>query len=236
MQALRSKDPGGDSTLVVAGPFEFLPPEGTGPTHTNALAHALGEAHRTLNYDLLVMMPEEARWLDDNGAGPLTHATVDNRVQAVTLQTAGGPVGFILFPKLPRNATKPLDMTIRAIAQQAESMAGRVRLVVGLSPWGELAEDHFLKTAGSVVDVLLGAGPGPGVAGRFTPDGKTFWARTYGRGKALHVLRIAQWPERTAAWKWIKDGNFRLDFTALNQDVASDPAMDALLGGFSLPQ
>jgi len=201
------------------------------------LAKALAQAHAALGYDLLTLMPEEQQWLGDHDApAPAQNAVIGNRVRSVTVSTKNGPVGFILLPKLPRNATIPLDMTMRAIEDQARSLAGRTRLVVGISPWGGVAEDHFLQKKAHVLDILLGAGPGPGLAGRFTPDGKTFWARSYGRGKALHVVRISEWPQRSADWKWIKDGNLRLDFMPLNEPVPSDPEMNALLGEFNLPR
>lgn len=203
---------------------------------TPALAQALAKAHGTFGYDVLALMPEEKKWLEDNDAIAPTPATViDSRVQAVTVPVAGGEVGFIILPKLQKNAKKPLDMTVRSISKLVESLHKRTKLVVAISPWGHLAEDHFLRNADNVPDIMLGAGPGPGIAGRFSRDGKIFWARTYGRGRALHVIRIAEWPTRDDGWKWVKDKNLRLDFRPLNESVATDPAMEDLLDEYDLP-
>lgn len=235
MQDLRQA-PDAGPVLSVAGPFELLPAEGPGERHGPGLAKALAAAHAALKPDLLVLTPGEADWLAAQGATAPAHHTLSSRAQGVVLPTPGGPVGVVLFPPLPPDAEAPPDAMAQDVIRQARELAARVRLVVGVSPWGELAEDRFLRTAGPVVDILLGAGPGPGVAGRFTPDGKTFWARSYGLGKALHAVRIAAWPERTPAWQWVRDENLRLDFLGLTEAFAADPAMQTLLDGFTLPQ
>lgn len=235
MRDLR-QGPDGATVLSLTGPYEFLPPEGPTQRHTPALARALAAAHGALAPDLLALTGPEAAWLTAGGATAPAHQRLGPGVRGVVLPTPGGAVGVLLLPPLPRAAeAAPDDMAREAVAQ-ARALAARTRLVVALSPWGELAEDGFLRTAGPVVDILLGGGPGPGVAGRFSDDGKTFLARSYGRGKALHVIRIAAWPERTAAWKWVKDENLRLDFLSLTDAIPADPAMDALLGGFDLPR
>jgi len=235
LQDLR-QGPDAAATLYVAGPFELLPPEGPGERQTSELAKALVAAHAALAPDLLVLTPGEAAWLAESGATAPTHQTLGPRAQGVVLPTPGGPVGVVLFPPLPPGAEAPPEAMAQDVIRQARELAAQVRLVVGLSPWGELAEDQFLRAAGPVLDILLGAGPGPGVAGRFTPDGKTFWARSYGLGKALHAIRIAAWPERNPGWQWVRDENIRLDFKGLTEAFAADPAMQTLLDGFALPQ
>lgn len=234
MRGLR-QGPDHTPVLYLAGPYEFLPPAGPGPKHTPALARALAAAHKALAPDLLALAGTEAAWLAAAGAQTPAQAP-GSAPRALVLPVPGGEVGVILLPVLPSGALTPPDDTVRLVADLARGLAARTRLVVALSPWGDLAEDHFLRTAGPVVDILLGSGPGPGVAGRFSDDGKTFLARSYGQGKALHVIRIAAWPARTPGWRWVRDENLRLDFLNLSDAFPADPAVEALLGGLDLPR
>ncbi len=199
------------------------------------MATALAQAHAAMHYELSALMPEEFNWLQKNGATPPAGSAVFAPTpRSVVRDTPGGAVGFVLLPRLPLGADTPPQQTVDAVVAEARALAGRTKLVVGLSPWGAVAEDAFLQNAPHVLDILLGAGPGPGIAGRFTPDGLTFWGRTYGRGKALHVIHIGQWPTRDAAWKWVKDGNLRLQFSSLTQDVPSDQDMRRMMDGLGL--
>lgn len=96
-------------------------------------------------------------------------------------------------------------------------------------------EFTLLKDYEPEIDLLLGSGPGPGLAGRFMNHSKTFWARAYSKGKALHLIRIGEWPKRAANWKWTKGKNLKLDFKTLTPDVEDNPEMQAILGRYQLP-
>lgn len=221
----------------MAGPYEFLPLGAPEDKHGPDLARTLATAYDALGHDLLVLLKDEADWLASHGAPlPGGAESIGARVGMRVVSTPGGDVGFVLFPRLPKNSAEPMDMTVEAVRKTAASLKDRTRLVVGISPWGALGEKAYIQQAPGSVDILLGAGPGPGLAGRFVSENKTFWARAYSKGRSMHVLRIGQWPQRQDGWQWEKDGNIRLDFKVFKEDVPDDPAMRKLLNASGLPR
>ena len=223
-----------DHTLFLAGPNEFQPPRGL-QSPTVQLANALSKAYATLDYNAIFCSPEEERWLRGSGADlPKSLHAVSNRAQVQILRAGDVTVGVVVFPRLLKGAGKPSHTMIASVARKARNMAERVDVVIGVSPWGASGEAAFLAESDPVFDLLLGAGPGPGLAGRFVEDGKTFWARAYTMGKAFHVIRITDLPRREADWKWIKNENLHLDFKILDKNVSQNGAMVALLNEFHL--
>ncbi|WP_461209503.1 UshA-like (seleno)protein family 2 [Desulfocurvus sp. DL9XJH121] len=229
----RQREAGGNP-LFLAGPYEFLPPSGL-KNPTPQLAQALGKAYGTLGYDAIFAAPEEDAWLRDSDAElpPVLHLQ-SNRAEIVTLDKGGCRIGVVLFPRLLRGERKPTPMVMESVARKARSLAERTDIVIGVSSWGAAGEAEFLDKTEPCVDVLLGSGFGPGLAGRFMKNGRTFWARAYTTGKAFHVIRVRVPDQREPDWRWIKDGNLSLDFQVLDKDVTSDAAMLKLLDGFSL--
>lgn len=228
-------DPGGDHTLFVAGAFELLPLTKSGMDSSD-LAQALSRIYDRDGYDVGFMVPGEEEWLNDRGASvPEGWVTASDRVGQRIFDKDGVSVGVVFFPKLLKGSRTPTSMQMRAVARKAESLAERCDLVVGLSPWGGQAEQDLLKDFAPPIHLLLGSGPGPGLAGRFSDDEKTLWVRAYRRGKALHRIRVRALPTRDADWKWIKDGNVSVSLEVLNQDVQEDPETRTILDGYSLP-
>ena len=222
--------------LFLAGPYEFLPYRGL-ENPTPDLARALAKAYRALDFDAVYCVGDEADWMKDSGAeAPESLVTATTSIQLREYETHGVRVGVIYLPKLLKGADRASETLMDSVARKAKSLAERTDVVVGVSPWGAAGEAAFLSYAPGVVDVLLGGGPGPGLAGRFMAGGKTFWARAYTMGKAFHVIRLGELPRRDdPEFRWIRDENIALDFTVLDKNVPDEPTMAAMLDEFQLP-
>lgn len=235
-KSIESSDPGDERTLFIAGAFEFLPLSKEGMESAD-LPKALSQAYGSLGYDAGYLVPGEAQWLTDHGAEPPAgFVTASDRVQEKIIEKNGLTIGLIFFPKLIKGADSPSDQQLAAVDRKAESLAERTDLVIGLSPWGDRAERKLLADFAPPIHLLLGAGPGPGLTGRFSDDGKTLWIRSYRQGKAVHKIRVRRAPTREADWKWIKDGNISLSLEVLDKNVSDDADMASLLGGYTLPE
>ncbi|BBD07585.1 hypothetical protein [Desulfovibrio ferrophilus] len=200
------------------------------------LAQALSKAYSSLEYHTGYLVPGEKAWLEDSGTTPPENwVTASDRIQERIIDRAGYKVGLIYFPKLIKGAKEPSAMMMKAVVRKAESLSKRSDIVIGISPWGGNAERTLLEKHTPQIHLLLGAGPGPGLAGRFARNGQTFWVRSYKRGKAVHVIHISKLPTRSNDWKWIKNGNISMKLEVLNQDLSEDADLVALLGKFTLP-
>ena len=227
---------GDGPVLFLGGPYEFLPYRGL-ENPTPDLARALSKAYGVLDFDAIYCADDEADWLKDSGAqAPDTLVVATTSPQLREYETHGVRVGVVYLPKLLKGADRPGKTLMDSVARKAKGLAGRTDVVVAVSPWGAAGEAAFLAYAPGVVDVLLGGGPGPGLAGRFMAGGKTFWARAYTMGKAFHVIRLGELPRRDdPEFRWIRDENITLDFTVLDKNVPDEPAMAAMLDEFDLP-
>jgi len=227
----------GTPLLVLAGPYEFLPTDPRTPQGPAEAARALGAAHARLPYDLGLAMPAEAAWLADNGAAlPPAFRVAGQHPGFGTLQAGEVRVGVVLFPVLPADAAKaPPDMGLE-VSETARALRERTDIVVGISPWGAAAESDFLETRGHTVDVLLGAGPGPGFPARPMAGDTVLWLRPYAQGKSLLQVVVKSLPKRTPGWKWVREQNAAVLLQSLTESITNDPDMNALLAGFHLEQ
>lgn len=227
----------GSPLLVLAGPYEFLPSDPRTPKGQPEAAKALGAAHARLPYDLGLAMPAEAAWLADNGAAlPSSFRVAGPHPASGTLLAGQVRVGVVLFPVLPTDAAKAPPDLGREVAEAARALRGSTDLVVGISPWGATAEADFLDIHGQTVDLLLGAGPGPGFPARPMAEDKVLWARPYSQGKSLLQIAVKSLPRRTPDWKWVREGNAAVLLQSLTENITNDPDMAALLAGFHLEQ
>lgn len=230
---LRRDHPG--RILFLAGPNEFLPPAGL-KSPTPKLARALAEAYEALGYDAIYPTHAETSWLRASGASlPGVARETGDRPLIRVVEAGGVRLGLVALPELPAGQETPPRSMIDAAARAARDLAAKADLVAGISPWGATAEAALLSSTDAPFDLLLGGGPGPGLAGRLMEEDRTLWARSYTMGKAFHTIRVRALAERAGKGRrWIKDGNLFLDFKVLNKDVLDEPAMAALLAGYKL--
>lgn len=201
------------------------------------MAPALAEAYQALAYDIGYNVREDADWLRAHDMkAPQPFKTASKQVQVSIFNKADKKIGVLMLPTLLKGTKKPTSMMLRTVVQKSKQLAKRTDLVVAVSPWGMEGEFELLKNHIPEIDVLLGGGPGPGIAGRFMNNSKTFWARAYSKGKALHLIRLGEWPKRTDSWKWSKGKNLNLDFKTLTTDVAENAQMKEILAKYKLPE
>lgn len=226
-------DPQGNKTLFIAGPFEFssLLPEdahSNGPAH---LAKYLTAAYSWLNYSLGYLAPADAQWLQMNDARlPSNWMVGGSRLRTAIKKVKAGRVGFILLPTLPDSQKFVSEDQYTKIQETALKLRQKVSLVVGISPWGYLAEKKFLDSHPPLFDILLGGGKGPGLGGRLTNEKKTLWLRAYSQGRAVSILHVISFPDRKAPhWEWQPGHNIIPDYRPLRDDIPHEPQMVKLL-------
>lgn len=218
---------------MVAGPYEFIPTDTQARKGSADAAKALGAAYARLPYDLGYAIPDESRWLADNGAAPPSWLRVAGERPAFEVRQVGSVrVGLLLFPILDQDLAKVPQVTAQAVADTALLLREGSDIVVGVSPWGSSVEADFLEARGHTVDVLLGAGPGPGFPARPMAGDKTLWVRAYSQGKALVQVVVKELPSRAPGWKWVREQNAAVLLQSLTESITNDPDMDALLAGF----
>ena len=227
------------SVLALAGGYEFVPPpdDTTNKPPSPELTRALAQAYVRLGYDLVVLAPEEADLLRRDGVDiPDNWVTAGARPDMIRLEKAGLRIGVVVFPTLDPSLTVAPKIMALQVEDRIRRMREQSDVVIGLSLWGGMAEKQFLKQALQTPDVLLGSGPGPGLAGGLFAGQRTFWTRPVNRGKTVSAVGLAELPRTAGSWKWVRERNIHLLHRPLGGDVAADPAMDALFEGFKKPE
>ena len=217
--------------FAISGGCEFLPEDRKQPTQ--AKMKALAEAYSKINFDLGLLIPDEAAAMRKAGVSlPGQWLTVPSVTQAELPLPGGGKVGFVLLPPLSPTEKEPPKDLIGLISKAVEHQRKTAKLVVGVSPWGYFVELTYLRTLDAVLpDILLGAGPGPGFKGMVAGEGKTYWMRAYGLGKALNRLEVLEWPGRDPGFRWRDEGDIRSLNIGLTDQVREDLAISALFEG-----
>lgn len=217
-------------TVFIAGAYEFVSDDGDQPD-PRAWAPLI-QAFERLKYSTGCLSPDEAKAMADHGVKPpanwLTLSGKD--VQTAVLETPNGKIGVVFFPMLKNPKLNPSDEMIQKIDKEVAKLRQTVSLVTGVSPWGVESEDHFLKTAKTLPDVLLGSGPGVGFSAKPTIGGRVLWMHSYSKGKAIYSADILQWPT-AKGFKWELGTSFTTQAIILDDTNRPDPEMDALFTG-----
>ncbi len=195
---------------------------GAGELHTVTdpeRLHRLGQAFQRLRYDLMAVTAAEDAALRAAQVD-LPREVFGPTPQLRFLSSPAGPVAVIVFPASPADL-----QAVIALAEEARHQAG---LVIGLSPWGAEAEQAMLATAPQALDLLLGAGPGPGSGGLFMNDGATVWLRPYTEGKTVAEVRIPTLPQPGTKVRWQPGDNLTATAIGLTHFIPSDPEIAAL--------
>jgi len=189
---------------------------------------AMAKAYDLLGYDAGLVTPTEAEALKKAGTALPPVFGVSAAAPSVTTIRAGGhSIGIVRFPIEPKAGEAIPEALAKATAQAAETLHGRVELVVGLSGWGMADEEAFLGAHPGAVDVLLGSGPGAGLAGITAGAGKTLWARSYTKGKTLNRLDLFTLPG-APDFVWKPKTDYKPDVVLLDDRIPSDPQVQQL--------
>lgn len=220
--------------LKLAGGFEFAPFVPAGQEKPVGPA-ALARAFEALGYDLGQLTAVEAELFARAGLRPprnwLPAETPARRALALP---GGNRVGVLLLPELKGPLVAGEEG--QAVARLAKAVAKAVRaakkdtkLVVAVSPWGAAFEQAYLEAGGVLPDILLGAGPGPALAGRIAADGRVLWLRATAKGKAVNRVTVLEWPKRAGGFAWVEGKNVVWGLEGLTEQIADDAAVAKLL-------
>lgn len=188
----------------------------------------MAKAYALIGYDAGLVTPAEAEALKKAGTAlPGTFAVSAAAPSVTTIQAGGHRIGIVRFPTEPKPGDPIPDDLATRTAQAAETLHGRVDLVVGLSGWGMADEEAFLGAHPGAVDVLLGSGPGSGLAGVTAGTGKTLWARSYTKGKTLNRLDLFALPGKSG-FLWNPKTSYKPDVILLDARFPADPNVQQL--------
>ncbi|BDV01008.1 hypothetical protein TDMWS_10930 [Thermodesulfomicrobium sp. WS] len=205
--------------MRIAGAHEFLGESAPEPAHLRRLAQAFAR----LDYDLVAVTPTEDEAL--GAAKADLSRQVFGAAPTLSLHTTPeGTLAIILFPAMPETDRRG-DATFR-MAQAARQKAG---VVIGVSAWGADAEEAWLTAHPEALDILLGAGPGPGSGGLFVGNGATVWMRPYADGKTVGEIRIQKFPPAGTKATWRPGDNISATAIPLTHFVADDPEITAIV-------
>jgi len=228
IKKLRNSTPGGRKFLLLGGNNEIFDKRDPGSIPKARTAPGFIKAYELMGYDRVYLTEDESRWLVQSGQPlPALFKAAGPGAFAEKIMVGGIPVGVVLFPEIEPGLAKPGKAAVNQVLDAADSLEGEVKLLVGVSHWGKRAESEFLKTSGHPFDILLGGGVGPGLEERLMNDGKTFWVRSFFKGRALNVIRIMKLPGDSGA-KWVLGQNVNADVSVLSDDIADDPEVGGL--------
>lgn len=190
----------------------------------------LVDAYASLDYSVGVLSIEESRKIAALGrvAPKGWHSPQDKEPVSVVLDTPGGKVGVVIFPEAKKAGETPGEDIMRAVSKAAKELRPRVKLVIGVSPWGVAAENDFLDQIKPDLDVLLGSGDGVGFSAKGANGNRTLWMHSYTKGRALYVLNLLEWPGEKNS-KWESGKNFATQAIILEDNYAPDPEMEKRL-------
>jgi len=140
----------------------------------------------------------------------------------------GVRLGFVFSPVGAKPGAEPDAKARAATVAAAREMRGAADLVVGVSPWGSMAEEAFLTANPDVFDVLLGAGHGFGTPAMPQPVPRTLWARAHTKGRTISRLDIVL-PVKKAGAPWLPGEDHQAELLNPDYTVPGDPDI-AILG------
>lgn len=203
-------------------------PDGPEAKPAATVLPGLVKALDMIGYDAGELNPDEAAFLQKAGAPLPDHfATLGPTPQTRLLHKDGRTFGLVFFPPSP-DLKKPAPEDLGdAVAKAAASLRGKAACIIGLSGWGMIDEEAYLKAHPGSLDILLGSGPNAGTPGRATADGKTLWSRAYIKGKTVNRLDLFALPG-APGFTWKPDATFKATVTSLNETYPADPAVQHL--------
>ncbi len=149
----------------MAGGYEFVQNEAFKPP-TKKRLEFLAKAYDALRYDVLFVTSYEREVLAKAGVAARPSWKGSQRLEQHMLSLDGKhKVAVLLLPPAPKGARALPQNLIHQVENAVQSLRGKVKLVVAMSPWGYNLEQELLKSQGPHPDVLLGSGHGCGCLG-----------------------------------------------------------------------
>ena len=184
-----------------------------------------------MGYDVGLLSREEADVLSRESVDtPAWQQTASAQPFTVVTTDKGDKIGFLRFPHLPSNADRPPAELVDRLSREIGKYRNEVRLVVGLSDWGWLAEQEYLSgEPANVPHILFGSGRGSGVNGRIQADGRCMWVRAYDKGRSIVEITVLEWPDRKNSFAWKPGTNYNTKSIGLNDLIKDNSAVSAIL-------
>ncbi|MDR0826356.1 MAG: hypothetical protein LBN33_00535 [Desulfovibrio sp.] len=234
----------GKACLVIAGAYEFLADDSLRFGHLadegkqNTLpgpaeaARAL-QLHELLRVDAGWLSAKAAGWMR-SGAGkiPGGYTVLDKKASSRLLDSPAGPLGIVFFPEGPVPGKGPGPGQEEAVLAAGRDLRGKTGLLIGVSPWGLVAEKKFLPKAEGLFDCILGGGEGVGFDFAFAEDKSStpLWLRPDVKGRAVNVLEIYKSPLRNAAYAWNEGKTFNAWLDFMGEGVPEDRRALEIIG------
>lgn len=213
-------------TIFIAGPYELAKP---GQTRSDQVKLAsFVQALQALDYDLVVLAPEEARLLKEQGiAIPESWEVLQPQPKLIRLEAGDMTVGVVLLAA----GENALNTSVRFLENElaAGNRQPDVDLLLAVSSWGWHREKQFLQRSPKAVDVLLGSNRGPYENGRYYGPERVLWIRPYTRGKAINRVTVTNWPDRRSTASAAQAaGRLRADLVVIKSSLPKHPRIDSL--------
>lgn len=222
--------------LVLVGPYEFLADNHfkytNGESPDAAAAKLALAAYKLLHVDAGWVSSRAAAWLASQAGGlPPGFTKVSGQPVVRSMNTAVGTVGVILFPEGPQPGKGPTPAQEKAVLDAAAKLRAKCPLIIGISPWGTVAEKAFLPKAQGLFTCLFGGGEGIAFAATILDSAPgVIWARPDAQGRAVNVIELYSLPGKdAAAWKAREGTNFASYLEYLTQSCPTLPAMQKLI-------
>lgn len=221
---------------MLAGPYEFLVDNpfkyGGGGEPAPEEAKLALAAYKLLHVDAGWLSARAAAWLKKAAGGiPPRFAEMRAKPVSRTIDTVIGPVGVVLFPEGPAPGKGPGPGQEEAVLAAAKALQKTCVMVVGISPWGSVAERAFLPKAQGVFTCLLGGGEGVAFSSSSvnTAPG-VIWSRPDPQGRAVNMIEFYTLPQKNGAFTAKEGVSFASHLQFLDASCPSLPSMQRLIG------
>ncbi|MDL2272135.1 hypothetical protein LJC23_03790 [Desulfovibrio sp. OttesenSCG-928-I05] len=224
----------GVPVLAIAGPGEFLadryaPPKK--PYDAKLLASVQSAAINATDWDCVYVSAKASAWLQENGA-PLpdkgTLVTSDPRTEIFSV--AGKNIAVIFLPPGSEPNGMPSEDQINDALDTGRDARSRSDLVIAVSPWGMHAELNHAARFEGVFHMLLGGGPGMGIAPQVIHAAPAvLWGRAESLGRALMLVEVMAWPDPAMPTAWMESVNFSWRELTLGLAIDEDPAVSSII-------
>lgn len=195
-------------------------------------ATRLVKGHSLLPVSIGYLLPAEEQWLKQYAREiPQGFVTVKETPITKIFPIPTGKVGIVLFPQAKGENFTPTPQQIKAVVQAGKALQGKVNLIVGVSPWGNVAEYRFLQEATGIYHLLFGGGGGLGAP--YEPEHSTeqlLWVRSESHGRAVNCLDIMEMPRANQPASWIEGLSFNAVQIFLFLKLPPDVLMEQTIG------
>lgn len=231
--------------LTISGPDEILSDidilrfknsnsteKAPGSTYQPEKAQLLLSGYKALGIDVGYLSEKESTWLKSAAGGiPPNFLTVTNEPLTIIKSTSSGKVGLILFPHGEERFHLPSDRQKEAVLEAGKKIMSQVSLVIGISPWGNTAEERFILQADEIFSILLGGGPGLGFSYSFDHSTqKLLWVRPENQGRAVNIIEIMELPPPGISSLWVEGVSFNARQVFLKPSIPFDPTVIKITG------